>query len=202
MSETPPGVYGWIDLARLGRKVSTSSSTSAVTTASSCSWVDLGLATSQQSVAAEEEAAALADTADSVDMEEFLRLLREAQSPLMSPSPLLLHCGEEEEAGEEEGEVYINTVTETGDTEVTKVPMGDLLWDWRSSRPNIAPPKQWRIHRKVSSSSGKHGTEEEVAEDQSYLALIFSNLVSLLVGTGIGVLLYKRNSWKNSNIFS
>lgn len=107
----------------------------------------------------------------------------------------------EEEEGEEEGEVYINTVTETGDTEVTKLPIGDLLWDWRSSRPNIAPPKQWRIHRKVSSSSGKHGTEE-AAEDQSYLALIFSNLVSLLVGTGIGVLLYKRNSWKNSNIFS
>ena len=25
---------------------------------------------------------------------------------------------------------------------------------------------------------------------------------AVLVGTGIGVLLYKRNSWKNSNIFS
>ena len=130
MSETPPGVYGWIDLARLGRKVSTSSSTSAVTTASSCSWVDLGLATREHSVAAEEEAAGLADTADSVDMEEFLRLLREAQSPLMSPSPLLLHCGEEEEAGEEAAE----KAAEVGESSLT---FGSF--SFCSTRPRKAP---------------------------------------------------------------
>ena len=165
MAETPPGVYGWVDLSREG----------------SISIDDLG-------------------------QDDFVKMLKEAQieasqegsskiSPLMTPSPVFIDDDETDLT-----KVYINTVSE-GDIDTENI--NDIFW---MSRPNISPPKQWKLQRKYSSSyslsCGPNFTNSDAKdEDHGYLSLIITNLISLIVGTGIGVLLYKRSSMKHFNIF-
>ena len=168
MAETPPGVYGWVDLSREG----------------SISIEDLG-------------------------DDDFVKMLKEAQlessqqgsskiSPLMTPSlPVFIDDDDETDLSK----VYINTIND-GDIDTENIT--DIFW---SSRPNISPPKQWKLQRKYSSSCSlnhvstnfiKSDTKDE---DHGYLSLIITNLISLIVGTGIGVWLYKRNCMKHFNIF-
>ena len=97
--------------------------------------------------------------------------------------------------------VYINTIND-GDIDTENI--NDIFW---SSRPNISPPKQWKLQRKYSSScslnyvSTNFTKSDTKDEDHGYLSLIITNLISLIVGTGIGVWLYKRNCMKHFNIF-
>ena len=131
--------------------------------------------------------------------EEYLSILREAQrescepeSRLFSPLPLY---GDTEE---------LTSVCQR------KVSLDDFLWDW-SSRINVSPPPEWRLQTKYCSSSSlcesrksskdNPGKDRGDSGDQGYFTLLLSNIISLIIGTGLGVLLYKRNVFKQSNIF-
>ena len=158
MSETPPGLYGWVNISR-------------------------------------------EDSPELGDHEDFIRMLREAQmedglaSPMTtSSSPVFLNKDDRDD--------LLCMEAESG-----------LPWDW-SSRPNILPPKHWNLRRRHSTASSVgsvtcqtlcgHVKEDEHEEegdlDNSILSLVITNLLSLLVGTGIGVLLYKRNSIKHLSL--
>jgi len=80
-------------------------------------------------------------------------------------------------------DVYINT----------NVAMSDFIWDW-SSRPNIVPPKQWKltnsntvkpdsVKRKVFSSSK--------SKNKFMYTVVITNIISLIIGAGIGVWLFR-----------
>ena len=145
MSETPPWVYGWVDL--------------------SCD------VTSQKEEEREEE-----------EEEELVSMLQEAQS-----------------------ESSLCQSSELSDREAPD--FSDFIWDW-SSRPNIEPPKQWRRRSKScsrSSTSESRKTSQDNSGEgpgpMSLVSLIVSNIISLIIGTSIGVWLYKKNIWKHSNMF-
>merc|ERR1711874_8444 len=134
--------------------------------------------------------------------EEYLSILHEAQrescepgSRLTSPPPL---SPDTEELAVCERDVSLD----------------DYLWDW-SSRINVSPPPEWRLERsksKYCSSSSLCDSRKPSQDnspgkdvgDQRYFSLLFSNIISLIIGTGLGVWLYKRNYsnvFKHSNIF-
>jgi len=82
-------------------------------------------------------------------------------------------------------EVYINTISD-GDT-------SDFIWDW-SSRPNIAPPKQWKlqaINSTKSSCSSKTSIESKKQKagysTKVVISFLLTNVISLLIGAGIGM---------------
>ncbi|XP_041983825.1 BCL2/adenovirus E1B 19 kDa protein-interacting protein 3 isoform X2 [Aricia agestis] len=143
---------------------------------------------------------------------EYLRLLREAQresressakgSPKSPPnSPNLEPSTEDELKG-----VYINCWRDDSN---------DWVWEW-SSRPDQLPPKDWRFKHPVSSKGPPSATSSiEVLEQQlaapamqpshclsvrraclfsrgAVAAVLVTNLVSLLLGAGIGVWLSRR----------
>ena len=134
--------------------------------------------------------------------EEYLSILHEAQresceprSRLISPPPL---SPDTEEMAVCERDVSLD----------------EYLWDW-SSRINVSPPPEWRLERSQSKycsssslcdsrkSSQDNPSGKDVG-DQRYFSLLLSNIISLIIGTGLGVWLYKRNYsnvFKHSNIF-
>jgi BCL2/adenovirus E1B protein-interacting protein 3 len=75
----------------------------------------------------------------------------------------------------------------------------DIVWDW-TSRPNI-PPKEWKLpslRRRKSSESSKVSFQNGKAKKKSPFSkevvytLVITNLLSFLIGTGIGIWLSKR----------
>lgn len=129
------------------------------------------------------------------------------KSPPNSPNPeLATHPFAEELKG-----VYINKVGKDTTTN-TVVPVhsgvtaSDIVWDW-TSRPNIHP-KEWRMpsvssaagsrSRKASSSSSKLSFRNAKVGKKSLFSkevmytLVITNILSLLLGTGIGLWLSKR----------
>merc|ERR1711976_248673 len=143
--------------------------------------------------------------------DDILQLLKEAQSESaavsaritprkMSPSPICHVCSDEcinyQDTDLILSDVYINNIND------------DFIFDWSSS-PLIAPPKHWKLQRKISKSSKDFpntttATDKEKQSVESYLSLFLTNLISLIIGTGIGVMLYKRNNIKQlcSSIFN
>jgi len=131
----------------------------------------------------------------------FMRMLREAQgetsshtscrvSPYMShnspKSPPNSPNNERSDGGYEAydlTDVYINT----------NVAMSDFIWDW-SSRPNIVPPKQWKL---TSSNTGKaESVKRKVfispkSNNKFVYTVVITNLISLIIGAGIGVWLFR-----------
>ena len=158
MSETPPSLYGWVDISR-------------------------------------EDSPELGDT------EDFIRMLREAQMEDGLASPMTSSSSP----------IFINK--EDRDDLLAAEAESCQPWDW-SSRPNILPPKHWNLRRRHSTASSVGSVscqaicghvkddehEEEDDQDTSLMCLVMTNLVSLLVGTSIGVLLYKRNSIKHLSL--
>uniref|UniRef100_A0A0N7ZCQ8 BCL2/adenovirus E1B 19 kDa protein-interacting protein 3 n=1 Tax=Scylla olivacea TaxID=85551 RepID=A0A0N7ZCQ8_SCYOL len=155
--------------------------------------------------------------------EEYLRLLREAQresnqssarvslassrrdtprdSPHDSPksppnSPNTEMATFPEEAAMLRG-VYINYYNKEGDfIRVEKNTETDWIWD---SRPDQTPPKEWRFsHPRKGVSRGASirrvmvGNSSLFSRDVLYTLLI-TNVLSLLIGTGIGIWLVKRS---------
>jgi len=130
----------------------------------------------------------------------FMRMLREAQGETSSHtscrvSPYMSHNSPKSPPnspnnGRSDGwqdydltDVYINT----------NVAMSDFIWDW-SSRPNIVPPKQWKltnsntvkadsVKRKVFSSSK--------SKNKFMYTVVITNIISLIIGAGIGVWLFR-----------
>nr|XP_045609164.1 uncharacterized protein LOC123764961 [Procambarus clarkii] len=95
--------------------------------------------------------------------------------------------------------VYINYYNKEGDfIRVEKNTETDWIWDW-SSRPDQTPPKEWRFsHPRKGVSRGASirrvmvGNSSLFSRDVLYTLLI-TNVLSLLIGTGIGIWLSKRS---------
>jgi len=145
---------------------------------------------------------------------DYMRMLREAQgesscrtscrtscrvSPYMSHNspkspPNSPHNERQDDDSETIGnhdtdlsEVYINTISD-GDT-------SDFIWDW-SSRPNIAPPKQWKLQASVNSAKSSCSSKTSISVESKQKAgystkvvftFLLTNVISLLIGAGIGM---------------
>ncbi|XP_068218037.1 BCL2/adenovirus E1B 19 kDa protein-interacting protein 3-like isoform X1 [Palaemon carinicauda] len=90
-------------------------------------------------------------------------------------------------------------LTEGDFVSVEKNTETDWIWDW-SSRPDQTPPKQWRfshpgkgVNRGASIRRVMVGKSSLFSRDVLYTLLI-TNVLSLLIGTGIGIWLSKRSS--------
>ena len=148
---------------------------------------------------------------------DYMRMLREAQgessartscrtscrvSPFMSShhspkSPPNSPYSERDyhDTSAELGDVYINTIK---DGEVS-----DFIWDW-SSRPNILPPKQWKLQSSNNSNATKSpgSTKSVEAKHKAgfstklVFTFLLTNVLSLLIGAGIGMWI-KRKIVKN-----
>ncbi|XP_064087904.1 nucleoprotein TPR-like isoform X2 [Macrobrachium nipponense] len=97
-------------------------------------------------------------------------------------------------------DVYINYYNKEGDfISVERNTETDWIWDW-SSRPDQTPPKEWRfshpgkgVNRGASIRRVMVGKSSLFSRDVLYTLLI-TNVLSLLIGTGIGIWLSKRSS--------
>ncbi|KAK7583904.1 hypothetical protein V9T40_004867 [Parthenolecanium corni] len=144
--------------------------------------------------------------------EEYLRLLKEAQrdsnqssarvsransniaslggSPKSPPnSPNTEPCIEEELK-----DVYINYYSKDGDfVRIDK--NTDWIWDW-SSRPDQIPPKDWKFKhpekKTFSMRRVKVGNYSLFSKEVLY-TLIFTNFLSIIIGTGVGMWLARRS---------
>lgn len=150
--------------------------------------------------------------------EDYLRLLREAQresnqssalvslastrknSPHSSPkSPPNSPNTEPATDGEELKGFYINYCSkEDPNLESTT----DWVWDW-SSRPEQQPPKEWKfVHPEGRIAKKPYGYSirfakvggSSVFSRQILYTMVITNLLSLLLGTGIGFWLSRRSS--------
>lgn len=152
-------------------------------------------------------------------VEEYIRLLREAQreskessrvasltssrknSPRGSPKSPPNSPNTELAATEEDlRNVYINYVNKDGDI----VKDTDWVWDW-SSRPDQQPPKDWKfehpkqsaqednkpIHAGYSIRQVRFGKNSLFSREFLY-SIVLTNVLSLLLGAGIGAWLQKR----------
>lgn len=145
--------------------------------------------------------------------EEYLRLLREAQrdsnqsscvvsltssrrdTPKESPKspPNSPNFTEDELRG-----VYINYWNKDGgggDGEYVNFQNADWIWDW-SSRPDQCPPKGWNFqHPKrrpgYSMRLARVGQNSLFSREVLY-SLLLTNVLSLIIGAGVGVWLNKR----------
>uniref|UniRef100_A0A2M3ZFU6 Putative positive regulation of apoptotic process n=1 Tax=Anopheles braziliensis TaxID=58242 RepID=A0A2M3ZFU6_9DIPT len=155
-----------------------------------------------------------------VSVEEYIRLLREAQreskessrvasltssrknSPRGSPKSPPNSPNTELAATEEDlKNVYINYENKDGDI----VKDTDWVWDW-SSRPDQQPPKEWKFeHPKKAgqeectkiSHSGYSIRQVRVGKNSLFsreflYSIVLTNVLSLLLGAGIGAWLQKR----------
>ncbi|XP_015371710.1 PREDICTED: BCL2/adenovirus E1B 19 kDa protein-interacting protein 3 [Diuraphis noxia] len=78
----------------------------------------------------------------------------------------------------------------------------DWIWDW-SSRPDQAPPKNWKfIHPKkktYSMRNAKVGKDGLFSKEVLY-TLFLTNILSILLGAGVGAWLCKRGGIMMSRV--
>lgn len=151
-------------------------------------------------------------------VEEYLRLLREAQreskessrvasltssrrdSPRGSPkSPPNSPNTELATTEEELRGVYINYLNREGAANSSQKD-NDWVWEW-SSRPDQLPPKDWkfehpkqgvrRMQQGYSMRLTRVGKNSLFSREVLY-SLVLTNVLSLLLGAGIGAWLHKR----------
>ncbi|KFM70564.1 BCL2/adenovirus E1B protein-interacting protein 3, partial [Stegodyphus mimosarum] len=69
----------------------------------------------------------------------------------------------------------------------------DWIWDW-SSKPDQRPPKEWKLlHPKPTLSlRNSRAAKSGLFSTEMLTILIVSNLISVLIGTGIGFYVSKR----------
>ena len=135
---------------------------------------------------------------------DYMRMLREAQgetscrtscgvspylshnSPKSPPNSPSLEMATGPDSELDLGDVYINR----------EVCMSDFIWDW-SSRPNIEPPKQWKLSSSKSSSSSCIVTlkERRKKEGNKFVyTVVITNILSLIIGAGLGIWLFRGDS--------
>ena len=137
---------------------------------------------------------------------DYMRMLREAQGETScrtscGVSPYLSHNSPKSPPNSPSLEL-----TEDPDLELTdiyinrEVFMSDFIWDW-SSRPNIIPPKQWRLQNNpakfpVATPSQKK-SPRKISSSKLVLTFFLTNVISLIIGAGIGIWL-KRKVFKSA----
>jgi len=123
------------------------------------------------------------------------------KSPPNTPNPELASSFHDELTA-----VYINHLVKP-DEEQDGLTVSDLMWDW-SSRPNIPCNREWTftsVRSRKSSSSSKlsslnnskessppNGKEKSYLTKEVFITVLLTNLVSFLVGAGIGIWLSKK----------
>ena len=134
---------------------------------------------------------------------DYMRMLREAQGETScrtscGVSPYLSHnlspksppnspsLEQTEESDLDLTDVYINR----------DVFMSDFIWDW-SSRPNIVPPKQWKLQNKCPAAASSEKKSPRKISSNLVLTFFLTNVISLIIGAGIGIWL-KRKVFKSA----
>ncbi|XP_054709523.1 BCL2/adenovirus E1B 19 kDa protein-interacting protein 3-like [Uloborus diversus] len=69
----------------------------------------------------------------------------------------------------------------------------DWIWDW-SSKPDQRPPKEWKLHhpKPTLSLRNSKAAKSGLFSTEMLTIIFFSNLLSVLIGTGIGLYISKR----------
>jgi len=123
------------------------------------------------------------------------------KSPPNTPNPELASSFHDELKA-----VYINHLVKP-DEEQDGLTASDIMWDW-SSRPNIPCNREWTftsVRSRKSSSSSKlsslnnskessppNGKKKSYLTKEVFITVLLTNLVSFLVGAGIGIWLSKK----------
>jgi len=123
------------------------------------------------------------------------------KSPPNTPNPELASSFHDELKA-----VYINHLVKPDDGE-DGLTASDIMWDW-SSRPNIPCNREWTftsVRSRKSSSSSKlsslnnskessppNGKKKSYLTKEVFITVLLTNLVSFLVGAGIGIWLSKK----------
>jgi len=123
------------------------------------------------------------------------------KSPPNTPNPELASSFHDELTA-----VYINHLVKP-DEEQDGLTASDIMWDW-TSRPNIPANREWTftsVRSRKSSSSSKlsslnnskessppNGKKKSYLTKEVFITVLLTNLVSFLVGAGIGIWLSKK----------
>jgi len=123
------------------------------------------------------------------------------KSPPNTPNPELASSFHDELTA-----VYINHLVKPDDGE-DGLTASDIMWDW-TSRPNIPCNREWTftsVRSRKSSSSSKlsslnnskessppNGKKKSYLTKEVFITVLLTNLVSFLVGAGIGIWLSKK----------
>lgn len=69
----------------------------------------------------------------------------------------------------------------------------DWIWEW-SSKPDQRPPKEWKLQhpKPILSLRNSKAVKSGLFSTEMLTILIVSNLISVLIGTGIGLYVSKR----------
>ena len=136
---------------------------------------------------------------------QLLRMLREAQGETScrtscGVSPYLSHNSPKSPPNSPTVELTEDLDFDLSDVYINReVAISDFIWDW-SSRPNIAPPKAWRRPGGSGGSSSKSSTKDSGVFSSSkrktkfLYTVVITNILSLLLGAGIGVWMFRSSS--------
>jgi len=129
------------------------------------------------------------------------------KSPPNTPNPELASSFHDELTA-----VYINHLVKP-DEEQDGLTASDIMWDW-TSRPNIPANREWTftsVRSRKSSSSSKlsslnnskessppNGKKKSYLTKEVFITVLLTNLVSFLVGAGIGIWLSKKGVSENT----
>jgi len=118
------------------------------------------------------------------------------KSPPNSPNAELADLAEYHE---DLSGIYINQLKEP------EAIIADFMWDW-SSRPNMLPPKDWKVQCQSSkSSSGSICNRAKPAKSKYskkvVYTMVLTNIISLILGAGIGMWLYRKSGAQSIQIF-
>jgi len=132
---------------------------------------------------------------------QLLKMLREAQGESScrtsrGVSPFMSHNSPKSPPNSPTVELTEDLDLELTDIYINReVAISDFIWDW-SSRPNIEPPKQWKLQSSSKSSSSSSCVvtlkESRKKDGNNFVyTIVFTNILSLLIGAGIGVWLFR-----------
>ena len=72
-------------------------------------------------------------------------------------------------------------------------------------RPNITPPKRWKFASTSSKSSTDSFTlfrKKGQGREKFFYTVVFTNILSLIIGAGIGIWFFRRSSSEPDKILS